>query len=41
MSNFKVNVARIEMIKPNERGGDIRLTFHFEGDETRFSCPSS
>ena len=39
MGNFKVNVARIEMIKPNERGEDIRLTFHFEGDETSFTLP--
>ena len=39
MGNFKVNVARIDMIKPNERGEDIRLTFHFEGDETSFTLP--
>ncbi|MCP1912636.1 hypothetical protein J2R96_005116 [Bradyrhizobium elkanii] len=39
MGNFKIGVARIEMISPNERGMDIRLTFQFEGDQTSFALP--
>lgn len=39
IAEFAVRVARIEMIKPNERGDDICLTFHFEGDETGFTLP--
>jgi hypothetical protein len=36
---FKIKVARIEMIPPNERGEDVRLTFQFEGGQTTFTLP--
>lgn len=39
MGKFKIEVARIEMISPNERGEDIRLTFQFEGHQTSFDLP--
>ncbi len=39
MGQFNIKVARIEMVSPNERGEDIRLTFQFEGGETSFSLP--
>jgi hypothetical protein len=39
MGNFTVRVARIEMIESNERGEDIRLTFHIEGHQTSFNLP--
>jgi hypothetical protein len=39
MSKFKISVARIEMISPNERGEDIRLTFQFESRHTSFVLP--
>jgi hypothetical protein len=39
MGNFTVRVARIEMIDPNERGEDIRLTFHLEEHQTSFTLP--
>ncbi|UVO33433.1 hypothetical protein KUF59_31110 [Bradyrhizobium arachidis] len=39
MGKFKIRVARIEMISSNERGEDIRLTFHFEGHQTSFALP--
>ncbi|MET4726174.1 hypothetical protein ABIF63_010280 [Bradyrhizobium japonicum] len=39
MGKFKIMVARIEMISPNERGEDIRLTFQFESRQTSFALP--
>jgi len=39
MDEFKIKVARIEMISPNERGEDVRLTFQFEGRQTTFTLP--
>lgn len=39
IGNFTVRVARIEMIESNERGEDIRLTFHIEGHQTSFNLP--
>lgn len=39
MGIFKIKVARIEMISPNERGEDVRLTFQFEGCQTTFTLP--
>lgn len=39
MDKFKIRVARIEMISPNERCEDIRLTFHVEGHQTSFALP--
>lgn len=39
MDGFKIKVARIEMISPNERGEDICLTFQFESRRTSFSLP--
>jgi hypothetical protein len=39
MGKFKISVARIEMISPNERAEDIRLTFQFESDLTSFALP--
>jgi hypothetical protein len=39
MDKFKIWVARIEMISPNERGEDIRLTFQFKSHQTSFSLP--
>ena len=36
---FKITIARIEMISPNECGEDIRLTFQFESRQTRFALP--
>jgi hypothetical protein len=37
MDMFWIKVARIEMISPNERGEDVRLTFQFEGGRTTFN----
>jgi hypothetical protein len=39
MNIFKIKIARIEMISPNERGEDIRLTFQFESSQTSFALP--
>jgi hypothetical protein len=39
MAGFKIKVARIEMISPNERGEDVSLTFQFEGRQTTFTLP--
>jgi hypothetical protein len=39
MGKFKIRVARIEMISPNERGDDIRLTFQFESHQISFALP--
>jgi hypothetical protein len=39
MDRFKIKVARIEMISPNERGEDICLTFQFESHQTSFTLP--
>jgi hypothetical protein len=39
MDKFNIKVARIEMISPNEKGEDIRLTFQFEGHQTIFTLP--
>ena len=39
MDGFKIKVARIEMISPNERGEDVSLTFQFEGRESMFTLP--
>jgi hypothetical protein len=39
MDMFKIRVARIEMMSPNERGEDVRLTFQFEGRQTTFTLP--
>jgi hypothetical protein len=39
MNVFKIKIARIEMISPNERGEDIRLTFQFESSQTSFALP--
>ena len=39
MDIFKIKIARIEMISPNERGDDIRLTFQFESPQTSFTLP--
>lgn len=39
MSNFKITLARIEMISPNERVEDMGLTFRFERDQTSFTLP--
>jgi len=39
MANFKITLARIEMISPNERGEDIGLTFRFDRDQTSFTLP--
>jgi hypothetical protein len=39
MNVFKIKIARIEMISPNERGADIRLTFQFESSQTSFALP--
>ncbi|TPQ37567.1 hypothetical protein C2U70_10775 [Bradyrhizobium guangdongense] len=39
MDEFKITIARIEMISPNERSEDIRLTFQFEGRHTSFVLP--
>src|SRR4051794_17211200 len=36
---FKIRVARMEMVSPNERGEDIRLTFQFESHKTSFALP--
>jgi len=41
MDEFKIKVARIEMISPNEQGEDVRLTFQFEGRQTTFTLPIS
>lgn len=34
MNMFEITIARIEVILPNERGEDIRLTFQFESRQT-------
>jgi hypothetical protein len=39
MDKFKITIARIEMISPNERGEDVRLLFQFESGQIRFSLP--
>ena len=40
MDTFRIKVARVEMISPNETGrGDVRLTFQFEGRQTAFTLP--
>lgn len=39
MNAFKIKIVRIEMISPNERGEDIRLTFQFESRQTSFALP--
>ncbi|RZN35616.1 hypothetical protein [Bradyrhizobium sp. Leo121] len=39
MDGFKIKIARIEIISPNERGEDLRLAFQFESDQTSFSLP--
>ena len=39
MGEFKIRIARIEMISPNERSEDIRLTFQLEGGHTSFVLP--
>ena len=39
MNMFEIAIARIEMILPNERGEDIRLTFQFESRQTTFTLP--
>jgi hypothetical protein len=36
MDVFKITITRIEMISPNERGDDIRLTFQFEKPPDQF-----
>jgi hypothetical protein len=36
---FKIKIARIEMISPNELGENIRLTFQFESRQTSFELP--
>lgn len=39
MGNFKITLARIEMISPNERGEDMGLTFRVDRDQTSFTLP--
>ncbi|MGY3611131.1 MULTISPECIES: hypothetical protein [unclassified Bradyrhizobium] len=39
MDKFKIKIARIEMVSPNERGEDVRLAFQFESGQIRFSLP--
>ena len=39
MNMFEITIARIEVILPNERGEDIRLTFQFESRQTSFTLP--
>ncbi|WP_316195495.1 MULTISPECIES: hypothetical protein [unclassified Bradyrhizobium] len=39
MDMFKIRIARIEMISPNERGEDVSLTFQFDGRQTTFTSP--
>jgi hypothetical protein len=39
MDRFKITVARIETIPPNERGEDICLTFQIERHQTSFTLP--
>lgn len=39
MDEFKIKIARIEKISPNERGEDVRLAFQFEGGQISFSLP--
>jgi hypothetical protein len=36
---FKIRVARLEMIPPNERGEDVSLTFQFASHQTTFTLP--
>src|SRR5579863_7484667 len=37
LNAFEIKIARIEIISPNERGEDIRLTFQFESRQTSFA----
>lgn len=39
MNAFEIKIARIEIISPNERDEDIRLTFQFESRQTSFALP--
>jgi hypothetical protein len=39
MDKFNIRLARVEMISPNERGEDIRLTFRFDSHQTSFTLP--
>jgi hypothetical protein len=39
MDEFKIKIARIEMISPNELGEDVRLAFQFESGQINFSLP--
>jgi hypothetical protein len=39
MDEFKIKIARIETISPNERGDDVRLAFQFESGQISFSLP--
>jgi hypothetical protein len=39
MDEFKIKIARIETISPNERGEDVRLAFQFESGQISFSLP--
>jgi hypothetical protein len=39
MDEFKIKVARIEMISLSERGEDVRLAFQFESGQISFSLP--
>ncbi len=39
MNAFKIKIARIEIISPNERGEDLRLTFQLESHQTSFALP--
>jgi hypothetical protein len=39
MDEFKIKIARIEMVSPNERGQDVRLAFQFESGQISFSLP--
>ncbi|MBO4225240.1 hypothetical protein [Bradyrhizobium neotropicale] len=39
MDEFKIKIARIEMIPPNEWGEDVRLAFQFESRQISFSLP--
>jgi hypothetical protein len=36
---FMIKIARIEVIPPNERTEDIRLTFQFDSSQTSFALP--
>jgi hypothetical protein len=39
MDEFKIKIARIEMVSLNEGGGDVRLTFQFESGQINFLLP--